>query len=170
MKSRRLIFWLVLLLALAVLQFTTWGFHHDRQGQEPFVTIAEGFTSPSLERGIDVWHRRFSSPDLPGLCAAAPRPATLHHHGPTPVLRVNQWFSLDSLIIAGYDAAGRLLGPLPIVVEAEEQRPPLLDLRSEAISESRLLPIRPGRVRFRIKPLCPAGSATLMITTEVDHR
>ena len=128
-----------------------------------FVTVAEGFTSPSRSGGIDVAYRQFSLPTFAKTCKESGRPFTLTTPNCAVTLRVGEWSPLRRLIIVAVDQTGHVLRPLPITIEVEAAKPPLLDLRSDLISDGRLLPIRTGKFRFRARTICEGTSADIFI-------
>ena len=128
-----------------------------------FVTVAEGFTSPSRSGGIDVAYRQFSLPTFAKTCKESGRPFTLTTPNCAVTLRVGEWFPLCRLIIVGADRTGHVLRPLPISLEVEATNSPLLNLQSDMISDGRLLPIRTGKFRFRARTICEGTSADIFI-------
>jgi hypothetical protein len=126
-----------------------------------FVTIAEGFTSPNRSSGIDAAYRRFSLPTFAKTCRESERPFTLTTPNGAVTLRVGEWSPLRRLIIVGADRTGHVLRPLPITIEVEAAKPPLL--RSDLISDARVMPIRTGKFRFRARTICEGTSADIFI-------
>jgi hypothetical protein len=128
-----------------------------------FVTIAEGFTSPDRGSRIDAAYRMFSLPTFAKTCRESERPFTLTTPNGAVTLRVGERFPLRRLIIVAVDQTGHVLRPLPITIEVEAAKPPLLDLRSDLISDGRLLPIRTGKFRFRARTICEGTSTDIFI-------
>jgi hypothetical protein len=135
-----------------------------------FGTIAEGFTSPNRSTGIDAAYRMFSLPTFPKICAESERPFKLASVGGTVMLRVGERFSLRRLIIFAVDRTGHVLRPLPIVLEVEGQDPPLFSLKTDMISDGRLMPIRSGKCRFRARTICEGTSEDVFIQAVVTPR
>lgn len=81
----------------------------------------------------------------------------------------DEWFHYDRLVVLAVDASGASLPPVPIAVEVEELTPPLLSLDSDMASEpaGKVLPIRPGRFRFRFRTLCEDHEAAVIVPAEV---
>ena len=136
-------------------------------GPSGFSSLAEALTSPSQTRGIEVRYRMFSVPDFPRICANASRVARLDTPIPSIVLRANEWFPLDRLVIRALDKSGRTVSSVPIAIESEEKAPPLLELRSDMIVEARVLPIRAGNFRFRARTVCPGAPVQIFIRATV---
>jgi hypothetical protein len=113
-----------------------------------FVTIAEGFTSPTRSGGIDIAHRKFSTPTFAKTCGESEQPSRLISPTGLVLLQVGEWFPLRRLIIVGVDRRGRVLRPLPFSLEVEDKKPPLLNLQSDMISDARVLPIRMGALVY----------------------
>ncbi len=133
-----------------------------------FVTIAEGHTSASQDRGIEAGYRMFSAPDMKELCSGASQPAKLVIQNEPLALRVDEWFALDQLVILAADADGQPLPPAPITLEVEEPEPPVLDLRSDRIAEARVLPVRTGSFRLRVRTLCSDPAVEALIHASVS--
>jgi hypothetical protein len=128
-----------------------------------FVTIAEGFTSPNRSSGIDVAYRMFSLPTFAKTCKESGRPFTLTTPNGAVTLRVGEWSPLRRLIIVAVDQTGHVLRPLPITIEVEAAKPPLLNLQSDMISDARVMPIRTGKFRFRARTICEGTSTDIFI-------
>ena len=136
-----------------------------------FGTVGEGFTSPNRATGINADYRMFSLSTFDKTCKASKRPFRLASPNQVVTLRVGEWFPLHRLIVVGMDRKGRVLRPLPIMLEVEDQNPPLLNLRTDMISDGRgLLPIRTGRFRFRARTICDGTSADVFIQAVVGPK
>ncbi len=132
-----------------------------------FWNAGEGFTSPNRTTGIDAAYRVFSVPTFGNTCKESKRPNRLASPDRLVALRVGEWFPLHRLIIVAEDRTGRVLRPLPISIEVEDQDPPLINGRSDMISDGRLLPIRTGKFRFRARTICQGTSADVFIQAVV---
>ncbi|MGE5487333.1 MAG: hypothetical protein ACM3ZB_05890 [bacterium] len=128
-----------------------------------FPHVADGFTSPDRSTGITAAYRIFSVPTFGKTCEEAGHPARLMAPKQPVVLHVGKWFDLSRLVVIGVDRKGDVVRPAPIHVEVEKRDPPLLNLRSDMISQGRLLPIRPGKFRFRARTICSGSSAEAFI-------
>lgn len=136
-----------------------------------FGTVAEGFTSQDRTTGIDAAYRMFSLSTFGKTCQESQRPFRLTSPNGTVTLRVGEWFPLRRLIVVGEDRTGKVLRPLPIMIEVERKDPPLLNLRADMISDERgLLPIRPGKFRFRARTICEGVSADVFIPAMVNPK
>ena|ERR1700680_315879 len=135
-----------------------------------FGTVGEGFTSPSRSAGIDAAYRMFSLSTFATTCKESKRPSRLASPNEAVTLRVGEWFPLHRLIIVGVDRTSPVLRPLPIMLEVEATNPPLLNQRTDMISDGRLLPIRTGRFRFRARTICEGTSAEIFIQAVVRPR
>ena len=134
-----------------------------------FARLAEGFTSKDRHVGIEAAQRLFSVPTFPGVCAAlqAPRLVIV---APQPLRLVRgQWFSYNQLVILAVDAAGRALPPVPIAIEVEDIKPPVLNLRSDMTADpnGKVLAVRKGRFHFRFRALCEGQFAAAVVAAEV---
>jgi hypothetical protein len=134
-----------------------------------YVQVAETLTGGAEQR-LKVAQRMFSAPDLPALCAGAGKPSQLIAESPPLALAAGSRFPLDRLRVAALDESGRRLAGVPIAIEAEEKNPPLLDLRSDRLSEAKLLPLRAGRVTFRARTICPGPTVEVIIPAVVRAR
>jgi hypothetical protein len=135
-----------------------------------FSAVGEGFTSLTRNVGIDIAFRMFSTPTFPKVCAESERPFKLTAPNGTVALHVGNWYSLRGLIVVGEDRRGNVLRPLPISVEVETKDPELLNLRSDMISDGRIMPLRTGAFRFRARTLCDGTSSDVYIEAVVRKR
>jgi hypothetical protein len=135
-----------------------------------FPHVADGFTSPDRSTGITAAFRIFSVPTFGKTCEEAGHPARLIAPKQPVLLHVGKWFDLSRLVIIGVDRKGDVVRPAPIHVEVEKRDPPLLNLRSDMISQGRLLPIRPGKFRFRARTICSGAPADVCIQAVVRPR
>jgi hypothetical protein len=83
---------------------------------------------------------------------------------------VGEWFSVRRLIVVGEDRRGNVLHPLPLSVEVETKDPPLLNLSADMISDGRLMPLRTGAFRFRVRTICDGTSSEVYIEAVVRTR
>jgi hypothetical protein len=135
-----------------------------------FSRVAEGFTSRDKTSGVEVAYRMFTAPTIRNTCAESGRPfRLLSPHGQV-VLRVGEWFDLRRLVFVGLDRGGNVVRPAPISVEVEDKEPPLLNLRSDMISDGRLLGIRPGHFRFRARTICDESPVEVIVEAVVRER
>jgi hypothetical protein len=132
-----------------------------------FGTVGEGFTSPNRVEKIRTEYRVFSLPNFNKTCQESKPPFRLASQNRLVTLRVGEWFPLIRLIVVGEDRRGNVLRPLPIMIEVERKEPPLLNLRTDMISDGRLLPIRTGRFRFRARTICEGTAADVLIQAVV---
>lgn len=135
-----------------------------------FVRLAEGYTSKDARAGIVVAPRMFSAPTFAELCSRHQLPSRLLVMTPEPLrLSRGQWFPYDRLVVLAVDSSGRILPPVPIVVEAEETTPELLDLRSDMTADldGKVLPVREGSFQFRLRTICDNHGAAATIDAEV---
>lgn len=135
-----------------------------------FGNTGEGFTSPNRATGIDAAFRMFSVPTFGETCEESKAPFRLASPLRVVALRVGEWFPLRRLIIVAEDRMGHVLPRVPISIEVEVREPPLINGRSEMISEGRLLPIRPGKFRFRARTLCSGTSADVFIQAVIKPK
>jgi hypothetical protein len=132
-----------------------------------FVTIAEGITSPDEKHGIRAAYRMWSAPQMGAVCAKTSAPSTLAPGRPEVRLKAGQPFALTRLVVVARDRAGQVLQHVPIMVEAADQQPPLLDLRTEAVAGGSITASKPGRFRFRVRTLCGNDPLSVVIPAVV---
>lgn len=123
-----------------------------------FVTIAEGMTSTSPQEGIRVGYRMFTAPDLQAACTNSKQPASLFFRNASLLLRIGRRFHLGQLVVLAVNGSGQILPPVPIALDAELKDPPLLDLKSDSLSDTSILPLASGRLRLRARTVCPSQS------------
>lgn len=138
--------------------------------QPAFVRLAEGLTSKHEEVGIVVAPRMFSLPTFAELCSPLRPPGRLVVVTPEPLrLPTGQWFRYDRMVVLAVDSSGKVLPPVPIVIEVEETTPELLNLQSDmtADPDGKLLPVRAGNLRFRLRTICDGHVAATTVSAEV---
>jgi hypothetical protein len=153
--------WQVLALAVLVARAAA--------GEDPaFVRLAEGFTSVNHQFGIVAGQRVFSVPTFPGICTPLEAPARLEVLSSEPLRLVRgRWFSYERLVVVAVDSAGNALPPVPIELDVENVSPELLNLRSDMTAGDRVLPVRAGAFRFRVRTICDGHVADATIGAEV---
>jgi hypothetical protein len=128
-----------------------------------FATAAEGYTSEAEWLPMKVGFRRFSAPDFERLCDSSARPSRLAARYATMSIPLGEWFELSRLRVLAVDGQGRPLPPAPVALEVEQTDPSLFDLRSEMISDGRILPVREGQTKIRVRSLCVDLSAEVAL-------
>lgn len=134
-----------------------------------YVRIAEGLTSPSLTEGITVAPRMFAAPQLVQACQNPRRVARLE----TPIelleLQLGERFALSSLNVVAVNFADVAETAIPIVIEAQDGSPPVLQLRSDDpdLDAGRLSSLNAGTFRLRIRTLCGGPGAETTIRGRV---
>lgn len=128
-----------------------------------FASAAEGYTSAAEWVPMKVGFRMFSAPDFERLCDSSPRPSRLTSRHATMRIPLGEWFDLSRLRVVAVDRGGRPLPPAPVAIEVEQTHPSLFDLRSETISQGRLMPVQTGRTRIRVRSLCDDLSAEVIL-------
>ena len=134
-----------------------------------YVTVAEGLTSPSMSESMRVAPRMFSAPDLADACQSPRRVARLEAPARTLDLRVGDQLALSTLRVVAVGEAGAALSAVPVVIEAEELNPALVQLRSDDadLNEGRLRTVGSGTFRVRVRTLCTTTPADLIIVGRV---
>lgn len=134
-----------------------------------YVTIGEAWSGDRRGSPIAVAYRLFTASQLAGMCPGSIAPARLVAEPATALLRVGEWFALDSLAVVAVDASARRLPPVPLRVDVETPEPPMLDLRSDRIAAARVRPIRTGQFMFRLRTLCPGAGAEVFVPASVSR-
>ena len=124
--------------------------------QRYYVQIAEGLSSATVTEGIQVAPRLFSAPQIVEACRTAVPVARLEVEPDELELTEGNVYSLNSLTVVAIDAADIAVPGVPIILEAEDRNPPVLQLRSDDpdLNEGRVRVIAPGRFRMRIRTTC----------------
>jgi hypothetical protein len=133
-----------------------------------FVQVAEARSPRTSKQAVNVAYRIFSAPTFPKICAEAGTPVKLVFQTNPLKLTLGSWFPLDTLAVVAVDESGRALMDVPLAIEVEEKSPSLLDLRPEMISKAKLLPIRTGRFRFRVRTFCPGSTIETFIPARIE--
>ena len=131
-----------------------------------YVQIAEALTAPSLSDGVVVAPRTFTPVDLTAACRGATPVARLVVEPPTLQLVQGSRVPLDTLSIVAVNAADIAIPRQPVVVEAEDAAPPVVEVRSdgEDVNAGRLHAVGEGTFRLRVRTLCGTRSVEKIIT------
>ena len=138
--------------------------------RRPFVPIAEALSSPTLAEGLDVAPRMFSAPDVLRACQNPRSVARLVTATRSLQLQVGERVPLNTLSVVAVDDGGVALRNVPLVIEAEDASPPVLQLRSDDpdLNQGVLSSLNSGRFRLRIRTLCGAESVETTIRVVVE--
>ena len=142
-----------------------------RRRPRAFVQIAEGLTAPTLSETMRVAPRMFAASQLVAACRNPQRIRRLITAVRTLELQVGASFPLENLSVVAINDADVGVGGVPVSIEAEDQSPPVLQLRSDDpdLNGGRIIPQGGGRFRLRIRTLCAAPrAAELTITGTVQ--
>jgi hypothetical protein len=134
-----------------------------------YVRVAEGLTSPSLTEAMSIAPRMFGAAELVSACQETQRTARLEAPARTLDLRVGDRLTLSTLRVVAVSAANVAMRQVPVVIEAEERNPPIVELRSDGpdLEAGRLLMVGRGRFRIRVRTMCTSSSAETIITAVV---
>lgn len=130
-----------------------------------YVQIAEGLSSPSVTEGIQVAPRMFSPPQLVEACRNTLPVARLKVEPAILELTQGNLYSLSSLTVVAVNGADVAVPGVPIVLEAEDTTPPVLQLRSDDpdLDEGRVRVIGTGRFRMRVRTTCGLPQAVAIV-------
>lgn len=135
-----------------------------------FVVVAEGLTSATLTEGIRVAPRAFTASQLVEACRD-PRVVDRLEVAPNPLeMREDGRYALNTLSVVAINGADVAMANVPIVLEAEEVNPPVVQLRSDDpdINVGRLHAVRAGLFQMRIRTMCGAPHAEKIIVGRVS--
>ena len=134
-----------------------------------FVVVAEGLTSATITDGIRVAPRAFTASQLVEACRD-PRVVDRLEVAPNPLeMREDGRYALNSLSVVAVNGADVAMAGVPIVLEAEEVNPPVVQLRSDDpdLNVGRLHAVRTGFFQMRIRTMCGAPHAERIILGRV---
>jgi hypothetical protein len=134
-----------------------------------YVPIAEGLTAATLLEGTRVAPRMFTAPELVQACGAA-RPVMRLRVAPDRLdLGVDERFPLARLSVVAINGADLVVPAVPVVFEAEDVLPAVLQLRSDDpdLNEGRIHSVAAGRFRIRVRTLCGTAGAEAAIRGSV---
>lgn len=142
----------------------------QRPPQSHYVPIAEGLSSPTLAEGIRVAPRMFAAPELMRACRDPRSVARLETATRFLDLQVGERFPLSSLRVVAVNFADVAMTAVPIVIEADDFSPPVLQLRSDNpdLNQGQLYSLNSGAFRLRIRTLCGTPGAETTIRGRVD--
>ena len=155
---------------LLVLSLSTGCASRARKTGTYFVSIAEGLTSATIAEGIRVAPRGFTASQLVEACKD-PRVVNRLEVAPNPLeMREDGRYSLNSLSVVAINGADVAMVGVPIVLEAQEVDPPIVQLRSDDpdLDVGRLHALRPGSFQMRIRTMCGAPHAERIIVGRVS--
>ena len=135
-----------------------------------FVSVAEGLTSATLTEGIRVAPRGFTASQLVEACKD-PRVVERLEVAPNLLdLREDGRYALNSLSVVAVNAADVAMAGVPIVLEAEEANPPVIQLRSDdpVLNAGRLHALRTGAFQMRVRTMCGTPHAEAVIRGRVS--
>lgn len=134
-----------------------------------YVQVAEGLTSSSMNEVMAVAPRMFAAEALVRACQDTRRVARLEAPVRTVELRVGDRLALTALRVVAVSAANVAMPDVPVVIEAEERNPPVVQLRSDDpdLNAGRLLTLERGRFRIRVRTMCTSTAAEMIITAVV---
>jgi hypothetical protein len=138
--------------------------------QRYYVPIAEGLSSPTLAEGIRVAPRRLAAPDLMRACRDPRSVARLEAAMRSLDLQVGERFPLSGLRVVAVNFADVAMTAVPIVIEADDFSPPVLQLRSDNpdLNQGQLYSLNSGTFRLRIRTLCGTPGAEMTIRGRVE--
>jgi hypothetical protein len=134
-----------------------------------YVRIAEALTAPTLYEGIRVAPRMFAASELSSACGPVRPVLRIHAAPPALELHVGDRFALNTLSVVAVNGAEVALPDVPIVLEANEVIPAVVQLRSDDsdLKEGRLFAIAPGRFQIRIRTICVTPTLETIIAGRV---
>lgn len=134
-----------------------------------FVRVAEALTSPSMSEPMRVAPRMFSGYQVSEACQQPRRIARLEAPAREVNLRIGERLALSMLRVVAVSDGNVAVPDVPVVIEAEEENPGVIALRSDDpdLDQGRLRGVSSGRVRIRIRTLCAATNAEMTITATV---
>lgn len=138
--------------------------------QRYYVPIAEGLSSPTLAEDIRVAPRMLPAVELMRACRDPRSVARLESATRSLDLQVGERFALSSLRVVAVNFADVAMTAVPIVIEAEDFSPPVLQLRSDNpdLNQGQLYSLNSGTFRLRIRTLCGTPGAEMTIRARVD--
>jgi hypothetical protein len=111
----------------------------------------------------------FTAPELVQACAAA-RPVARLRVAPDRLdLRVDERFPLARLSVVAINGADVVVPAVPVVFEADEVLPAVLQLRSDDpdLNQGRIHSVAAGRFRIRVRTICGTAGAEAAIQGRV---
>lgn len=134
-----------------------------------FVHVAEGLSSPSVTEGISVAPRMFTASQLTEACRKYVRVDRLNVAPKVLELAPGNTYALNSLTVVAVNPAEVAVPGVPIVVEAEDSNPPILQLRSDDpdLNAGRLRVVGTGEFRVRVRTTCGTPPVETIIKGKV---
>jgi hypothetical protein len=137
--------------------------------QRHYVQVADAVSSPTLTEGIQITPRKFTVYELRQACLDS-QPVVRFNVVPAQLeLRADGRYLLNTLAVVAVNASDEAVPRIPIMLEAEEVVPPVVEVRSDDadIDQGWLRATRVGRFRLRIRTLCNSSQVDMVIRGQV---
>ena len=135
-----------------------------------YVQVGEGITAATLTEGMRVSPRMFTANDLVAACRE-PKPVARLEAVPSVLdLPVEGRYPLNRISIVAISPQGVAIVPgVPVVLEAQDITPPIVQLRSDDpdLNAGVLHVVRPGTFNLRARTICGVQGIEITIRGNV---
>ena len=160
--------------AAALLMMTTMAGCAGRAGRAPregptFIRVAEALASANLNEGIRIAVPRLQRAVVDQSCRLLPRIVRLEAPSLNMQMQIGDPLPLSGLSVVAVDDADVIVADVPLAIEAEDQTPPVLQLRRNDpdLGRGTLRPLNTGEFRLRIYTLCGVPGAEALMNVKV---
>ncbi len=134
-----------------------------------YIRVAEGLTSAHLNEAIYLALPRLERDQVQQGCRGLSRITRLGTPSTRMLMQVGERFALAGLSIIAVDDADITVAGVPFAIEAQDQTPPVIELRRDDgdLGRGVLRPLNAGEFLVRIYPLCAIPAAETIINVKV---
>jgi hypothetical protein len=157
-------------IALALLTAVTAGCASVRFGSGPrtYIRVAEALGAANLNEGLRIAVPRLQPEVIRQGCRTLPYIVRLQAPSLNMQMQIGEPLVLSGLSVVALDNANVIVAGVPLAIEAEDQSPPVLQLRSDDpdLGRGTLRTVNTGEFRLRIYTLCgnPGAEAVMSVT------
>ena len=140
-----------------------------RRPERAYLRVAEGLTSTHLDEAIHLALPRLGADLLRQGCPAPRRIVRLATPSTAIQMQIGDAFALRGLSVIAVDDANVTVPGVPLAIEAQDQYPPVLQLRTDDpdLGRGTLRPLSTGDFTLRIYTLCGAPGAETILDVKV---
>jgi hypothetical protein len=157
--------------ALVLITATTAGCASLRFGSGPrqYVRVAEALASANMNEGLRIAVPRLDPDVISQSCRLLPYIVRLAAPSLNMQMQIGDPLPLSGLSVVAIDTADVIVAGVPLAIEAQDQTPPVLQLRGDDpdLGRGTLRPLNTGEFRLRIYTLCGVPGAEAVMNVKV---
>jgi hypothetical protein len=140
-----------------------------RPAQRQYIRVAEALASANMNEGLRIAVPRLTPAVIAQNCRLLPHISRLEAPSLAMEMQIGESFQLSGLSVVAVDDADVIVAGVPLAIEAEDQAPPVLQLRGDDpdLGRGTLRPMNTGEFRLRIYTLCGVPGAEALMSVKV---